>query len=107
EEHGGGFTQPENAGVARDVLEWHDENARRLNLGGRPLTRRFADAGSRRERRLKRQAARERQCDTAVQVHAASASAARPFSSATSSTHVASPVPRHATTWVRARILNK
>ena len=82
QQHGRGFANPEDAAVARHVLERHDEHARRRVLRG----------------------GREEQRDEQA-FHGRSPAA--PLSTATFRTQLGSPVPRHAITSVRARMLKR
>jgi hypothetical protein len=119
EEYGGRFAEPEDAPFAFDVLEGHDENsARQVRLGAdtrvrpddlRHLSHRYRGRPvclSHRCRGRPMCRPRESDGDDERADHGCSASRVCPFSSATFSTHVGSPVPRQATTSVRACMLN-
>ncbi len=107
QEHGCRFRQPENATLARDVLEGHDEYACRWSArgdssvtrgdhSGRP-GRGLSDGGRGRD---------EKQRERENASHAASGSARGFASRATFRTQEGSPVPRQATTLITARTLN-
>ena len=120
EQHGRALAEPENPPFALDVLERHDEDTRR---GGRfgadtlvrpclpcrrqPMGRDGACSALSHRRRLRELGPYvEVDHDSDREDERFHAEGSWPFASATFSTHVASPVPRHATTSVWAPTLN-